>query len=183
MKKGIIAALLLTLLAAGAAVGIAAELPAFEGPYIVTTCGQSPGAVMVSMAAMQAGLVSSYNNELTPEDLHPEVNKTLVITTGTSMKGMGAAGTEVDQEIERCLKVVEAAKAAGMVVIGAHVEGMERRVDSTDEASIEAIMAVADIILVVEKSDSDGFFTNYASQHQKPLIKVADALAVGAALQ
>ena len=183
MKKGITGALMLAVCVAVMATGMAADMPAFEGPYIVTTCGQSPGAVMVSMSAVQAGVTSGYNNELTVEGLNPDVNRTLIITTGTSMKGMGAAGTEVDQEIERCLKVAEAAKEAGMVVIGAHVEGMERRVDSTDEASIDAILAVSDIILVIEASDSDGFFTNYANAHQLPIITVENALAIGTALQ
>jgi len=187
MKKIAIAALLLAFLfVVAASAETTAELPAFEGPYIVTTCGQSPGAVMVGMAAMQVGIKATYDdaeNPLTAETLDTGAYKTLIVTTGTSMKGMGAAGTDVDIEIARCLKVIEAAKAAGMVVIGAHVEGMARRVDSTDEASIEAIMAEADIILVIEDSDSDGFFTNYAKEHEKPLLKVANALAVGSVLQ
>lgn len=183
MKKVAIVALLIAVLfVATAAAETTVKSPEFEGPYIVTTCGQSPGAVMVSMTAVQAGFASSYVNEMTVEDLKPEVNKTLIVTTGTSMKGMGAAGTNVDDEIVRCLNIIEAAKKAGMVVIGAHVEGMNRRVDSTDQASIDAILDVADIILIVEDSDSDGFFTNYAETHGKPLLKVKDALAIGSIL-
>ena len=186
MKKVVIAALLLTFLFVSAALtGTAAELPAFEGPYIVTTCGQSPGAVMVGMAAKRAGVDAEYDSSeepLTAETLDTDTYQTLIITTGTSMKGMGAAGTDVDKEIERCLKAAEAAKAAGMVVIGAHVEGMERRVDSTDEASIEAIMDVADIILIIENSNEDGYFTEYAAEHQKPLIVVVNALEIGSVL-
>jgi len=187
MKKISIAALLLAVLfVVAAAAETTVELPEFSGPYIVTTCGQSPGAVMVGMAGKQAGFVVDYDdaeNPLTAGTLDTDVYKTLIVTTGTSMKGMGAAGTDVDIEIARCLKVIEAAKEAGMVVIGAHVEGMSRRVDSTDEASIEAVMAEADIILVIEDSDSDGFFTKYAEEHEKPLLKVANALAVGTVLQ
>lgn len=183
MKKiAIVALLLAALFAASAMAETAAELT-FEGPYIVTTCGQSPGAVMVSMTAMQAGFQSSYVNEMTVEDLNPDVNKTLVVTTGTSMKGMGAAGTDVDKEIVRCLEIIEAAKEAGMVIIGAHVEGMARRTDSSDEASILAVMEVADILLVIDDSDSDGFFTKYAQENQKPLLKVKDALSIGTVLQ
>ena len=78
---------------------------------------------------------------------------------------------------------VAAAKKAGMKVIGAHVEGMARRTDSSDAASIEAVMKDADIILVVTDSDSDGFFTKYAETHKKPLIKIKDALAIGTVLK
>ncbi len=183
MRKAVIAVLSLALIFAVTAVAeTAVEAPVFEGPYIVTTCGQSPGAVMVSMVAKQAGFESSYVNELTADDLSPDV-KTLIITTGTSMKGMGAAGTDVDDEIVRCVKLIEAAKEAGIVIIGAHVEGMARRTDSSDEASINAVMELADVILVIEESDNDGFFTKYAEEHGKPLLKVKDAMGIGEVLQ
>ncbi len=160
----------------------AAESPELEGPYIVTTCGQSPGAVMIGMAAMQSGMKVAYNNGLVAEDLVPGMYKTLIVTTGTSMKGMGAAGTDVEAEIERCLSIIIAAREAGMVVIGAHIEGMARRTDSSDAASIEAIIKEADIILIVEESDSDGFFTKYAQDNGKPMIVVKNALEIGQVL-
>ena len=37
--------------------------------------------------------------------------KTLIISTGTSGKGMGAAGTDVNDEIDRCTAVAQAANA------------------------------------------------------------------------
>lgn len=193
MKRAWIAILVLMMFAATAMAAeapavtpdpaAATETPKLEGPYLVTTCGQSPGAVMVSMSAMQAGVQATHNNSLTAEDIVAGEYKTLIVTCGTSMKGMGAAGTDVDVEIARCLQVIEAAKAAGMVIVGAHIEGMARRTDSSDAASIEAIMGAADVMLVIDDSDSDGFFTQYAQEHQKPIIKVKDALAVGPALQ
>ena len=73
-----------------------------QAPMIVTTCGQSPGAVMVNMVAVQSGFTSASDNSLTAETLDTSAYKTLVVTAGTSMKGMGAAGTDVDTEIERC---------------------------------------------------------------------------------
>ncbi len=185
MKKVICAVLLLMALFTTAALAEApiADIPELEGPYIVTTCGQSPGGVMLSMSAMQAGVKAANNNNLTAADITADGEyKTLIVTTGTSMKGMGAAGTDVGMEIERCVAVINAAKEAGMMVIGAHIEGMARRTDSSDEASINAVMELADVILVIEDSDSDGFFTKYAEEHELPLIKVKDALAIGPVL-
>lgn len=179
MRKALLAVLVIAALAVAA---FAADAPKPEGPYIVTTCGQSPGAVMIGMSAKQAGVKADYNNKLTADDVKGDY-KTLIVTSGTSMKGMGAAGTNVDAEIDRCTKAVAAAKKAGMTVIGAHVEGMARRTDSSDTASIEAVMKDADIILVVTDSDSDGFFTKYAETHKKPLIKIKDALAIGTVLK
>ncbi len=185
MKKTLIAVLLLMAMFAtvAAAEAPAADTQKLEGPFLVTTCGQSPGAVMFSMAAMPTGAKSTHNNALTAADVVAGEYKTLVVTTGTSMKGMGAAGTNVDAEIERCVALINAAKEAGMVIVGAHIEGMARRTDSSDEASINAVMELADIILIIQDSDSDGFFTKYAEEHEKPLIITKDALGIGAILQ
>ena len=43
-------------------------------------------------------------------------------------------------------------------------------------------MGMADVILVVEDSDSDGFFTDYAAQNNKPLIKVSEALDIASVI-
>lgn len=160
-----------------------AAVPKIGFPLIATTCGQSPGGTMVRMAAMQAKLTAvSENKNLQASDLEGKGYKTLLVTTGTSMKGMGAAGTDVDKEIARCTALIRAAKAAGMVVIGAHIEGTARRVDSMDDASIRAVMPLSDFILVIEDSNKDGFFTNYARELGKELVVVKDALSVGAKL-
>lgn len=161
----------------------AVEIPKLNAPFIVTTCGQSPGAVMVRMSAMQAKVNATHDNKLTAEKLANSDAKTLIVTSGTSMKGMGAAGTNVETEIERCVEVIAEAKKMGMTIVGAHIEGMARRTDNSDAASIEAIMKEADVILVVNDSNSDGFFTKYAEEHNKPLIVVKDALAVGETLK
>ena len=146
-----------------------------QAPFAVTSCGQSPGATMLNVVASQAGLTSVNDNAMTAEGL-PADTKTLIITTGTSGKGMGAAGTDVNMELERCVALAEAAKKAGMLVCAAHVEGMSRRTDANDQASIDGILAIADVVLVIDDSDSDGFFTNYCNTNNLPLLKVPVAL-------
>ena len=174
--------LLVLALCLTAASAFAAELPKVETPIVATTCGQSPGAMMVKMSAMQAKVMpTEASKTITAEELAGMDCKTLVVTTGTSMKGMGAAGTDVDKEIARCTALIKAAKE-GILVIGAHVEGMARRTDASDEATIKAIIPLTDVILVIQDSDSDGFFTNYAKELGKELIVVKDALSIGAKL-
>jgi hypothetical protein len=161
----------------------ARALPKVEMPLVATTCGQSPGGMMLKMSAMQAKLSSvSDKKDLRAADIVGKGYKTLVVTTGTSMKGMGAAGTDVEKEIARCTELIKAAKEEGMTVVGAHIEGMARRTDSSDEATIKAIMPLSDFILIIEDSDKDGFFTNYAKELGKDLIVAKDALGVGAKL-
>ena len=168
---------LMTLLLGFATSAFALEI---QTPIIATTCGQTPGAMMVKMSANQAKVTpAEHNNGLTAADLVGKNYKTLVVTAGTSGKGMGAAGTDIDKEIKRCQALIKEAKKLGMTVIGAQVEGMARRTDASDEKSIKAIMPLCDAILIVKDSDKDGFFTTYAKQIKKPLIVAKDSLEVG----
>ncbi len=153
-----------------------------QAPFAVTSCGQSPGATMLNVVAGQAKLTSVNDNAMTASTL-PADTKTLIITTGTSGKGMGAAGTDVDMELARCKELAEAAKAAGMIVCAAHVEGMSRRTDANDKASIDGILAIADVVLVIEDSDSDGYFTDYCNTNNLPLLKVGVALDAASVME
>ncbi len=137
---------------------------------------------MLNVVAGQAGLTSVNDNAMTADNL-PAGTKTLIITTGTSGKGMGAAGTDVDDEIARCTAVIEAARAAGMTIAVAHIEGMSRRTDANDQASIDAMLPLADVIVCVDGSDSDGLFSNYAAEHGIPLIKAPDTLSLAAFME
>ena len=76
----------------------------------------------------------------------------------------------------RCTRIghARAVRARGQV--------LARRTDASDEATIKAIMPLADVILVIQDSDSDGFFTNYAKELGKELIVVKDALGIGTKL-
>lgn len=150
-----------------------------HGPFLMTTCGQSTGSVMLHMVAGQIGATSTDDHELSADTFDPGDAKTLIVTTGTSGKGMGAAGTDINDEIERCTAVIEAAKEAGMTIVCAHVEGMSRRTDANDQASIDAILPLADVIMVVEESDSDGLFSDYAAENNIPIIISKDALGMG----
>lgn len=151
-----------------------------KSPFLVTTCGQSTGSVMFHMVANQAGLSSVDEHQLLEREMETvgaEAN-TLVITTGTSGKGMGAAGTDVDDEIKRCTAVAQKAKEMGMTIVCAHIEGMSRRTDASDQASIDAILPLADIIVCVEESNSDNYFSDYAAANNIPIIIVPDSLSL-----
>lgn len=158
----------------------AAEVPSVETPVIITTCGQSPGAVMMKMSLLHSQIApADTKNDMTAADLAGKGYKTLIVTTGTSGKGMGAAGTDVNKEIARCKEIIKAARDEGMVVITAHVEGMARRTDQADQDSIDEIIPLGDAILIITSSNPDGYFTKLSQDNNKPLIEAKDALAIG----
>jgi hypothetical protein len=157
------------------------SIPKVELPLVVTTCGQSPGALMVWVLCKQIKLPCDRADLLKVEDLKSKAEegnpyKTLIITTGTSLKGMGAAGVDIDYEVARIKAVIEEAKREGILIIGAHIEGMARRVDATDAASIALVIPESNLLLVREDSNEDGYFTKAAEELDIPIITFKETL-------
>ena len=155
---------------------LASEINKPQAPIIVTTCGQSPGALMIKLIAKRAKLECFQENELKPGDLKDGKYKTLIITMGTSLKGMGAAGTSIEDEADRVAALIKEARHQGMTVIGAHIEGMARRVDKSDETSINAVAPNSDILIVIDESNSDGYFSKLSKDKNIPLYSAKQAL-------
>ena len=157
------------------------SIPKVELPLVVTTCGQSPGALMVWVLSKQIKLPCDREDLLTAEHLKAKAEegnpyKTLIITTGTSMKGMGAAGVDIDYEVARIEAIIEEAKKEGILIIGAHIEGMARRVDATDAASIATVIPESKLLLIREDSNEDGYFTKAAEEQGIPIITFKETL-------
>ncbi len=157
------------------------SIPKVELPLIVTTCGQSPGALMVWVLCKQIKLPCDRADLLKAEDLKSKAEegnpyKTLIITTGTSMKGMGAAGVDIDYEVARIEAIIEEAKKEGILIIGAHIEGMARRVDATDAASIATVIPESKLLLIREDGNEDGYFTKAAEEQGIPIITFKETL-------
>jgi len=157
------------------------SIPKVELPLVVTTCGQSPGALMVWVLSKQIKLPCDRDDLLTAEHLKAKAAegnpyKTLIITTGTSMKGMGAAGVDIDFEVARIEAIIEEAKKEGILIIGAHIEGMARRVDATDAESIATVIPESKLLLIREDSNEDGYFTKAAEEQGIPIIIFKETL-------
>lgn len=173
MKK-----VLFTLLAAALTCGMSMVAPAqaadfkAEEPVIVTSCGKSPGALMVKLVAKKAGINAEQNDAITAADLDKANCKTLIITMGSSGKGLGAAGTDIDSEAVRAKALIEKARSLGITVIGSQLEGMSRRSDAADDLSIESVAPLSDALMVKEDGNADGRFTKVAEAKKIPLFSV-----------
>lgn len=165
-----------------------AQAPKAELPVQITSCGQSPGPVMLKVFFMKLKFdfkpkAYEVNTLATAEDLitrKKEGNpfKTLIIVMGASLKGMGAAGTSIDEEIARITKLMEEARHQNMTIIGAHIEGMKRRAqgatigDNTDELSIDAVAPHSDILLIKKDGNADNRFTIISNEKNIPMIEL-----------
>ncbi len=179
MKKIAILALFGALLLAAVPRISAQALPVKAGtPVLITSCGQSPGPVMLKVILQKVGIAYDLNPLAANADLKAKPFKSLVIVMGASLKGMGAAGISIDDELKRIGALIDEAHKLKITVIGAHIEGMKRRAqgadagDTTDEQSIDAVAPKSDILLVNKEGDGDGRFTNIAKAKNIPLILV-----------
>ena len=152
-----------------------------EEPVLLTSCGQSPGPVRLKIFMQRLKMDYTYNLLVTADDLVAAQKagkpfKTLIIVTGASLKGMGAAGVSMDDELARTKALMAEAKKQGIKLIGAHIEGMARRSqgasagDNSDEQSIDAVCPNAAFMIVKKEGNKDGRFTTISKGKNIPLV-------------
>lgn len=144
-----------------------------EGPYMLTSLGQSADAAMVKAVLSKTGVEVDEDILVEAEGL--EGYKTLIIAVGGSSKGLGAAGIKPEEELARGEKIRDFANANDMNVLVIHVGGTNRRGDLSD-MYIKVSLEMADAFLVVKGGDDDGIFSNYASSNKIPM-KTLDSIA------
>ena len=161
------------------------KAPTLKAPVAVTTIGQAPSAMMVRLLLQKAKIQVVQKDLLTPQDIAEAAKnpnaafKTLIMTMGTSLKGMGGAGVNVDSEVTRCNALVAEAKKHGIVVVGVQIEGAARRSDESDEKSIRAVAPQSDVLLIRREVDNDNYFTNMAKKNGVPIIRAKEAADFG----
>lgn len=159
-------------------------------PVVLASCGQSPGPTYVKLFLGRLGIEHELIERATPEDLigrqrSGKPAKTLIIVTGASLKGMGAAGVSMREELMRTEALIAEARKQGMTIIGAHVEGMDRRAqgaavgDNSDEQSIDAVMPFADVMVVRADGNEDRRFTIISDTKKIPLILFEKNMEMG----
>lgn len=122
---------------------------------VLTSVGQSPDATMIRVVLRKMKINAENQPLLRPEGLAGE--KILVAVVGGSSKGLGAAGIDKDQEIERVTGLFQSAKQKGMKLLIMHIGGEGRR-GTLSDAFIEAAAPHADRLIVVDGGNNDKIF-------------------------
>ncbi len=165
-----------------------------ELPVLVTSCGQSIGPTTIKVVLQRLKLAYDIDPLATPDVLQAKAKagtpyKSLIITMGASLKGMGAAGIEIEDELARAAALIAEARKLGVKIIGAHIEGLKRRSqgaaagDTTDEQSIDTVAPNADILVVYKEGNSDGRFTVISQAKKIPLVEFEKTLDLIPALE
>lgn len=146
-------------------------------PLLITSAGQSPCYQLFNTILGQFDVEAALVDSLaTVEDL--EGHETLVVAIGGSGKGLGEAGIDPEDELERATEVIEEAREREMDVIGVHTGQMDRFGDIS-QLMIEGTIPLTDYTIVVDHEDFEDFFVNIAEEHEVPLEKVEDRMGAG----
>jgi hypothetical protein len=136
-------------------------------PVLITCAGQSSDVLMAKILAGKSGLDFKFDKNA-KEGILDSV-ESVIIVSGGSIKGMGAAGIDKDQEYKRVSDLIIKAKKLNKKVICVHVGGQSRRGNLSDYFN-KLAAENSDMIIVVKEGDSeDNFFSNIAKEKQIPI--------------
>ena len=133
-----------------------------EGPISLTSVGQRANVNVVQTLLKKCEIDSDLNATVTADDLGSY--KTLVLAIGGSSKGLGAAGVDENQELDRVKSVIAKAEEQGMTIIALHIGGSARRGTLSDKFIPDAL-AAADAAIIVSEGDSDGFMKGIVTEN------------------
>jgi len=182
------------------------ELPKASLPVLTTSAGQSPDVTTLNIVCEEAGIMYDYcdvpdvamissgvglgGKESEETGFHVEINtdmkqfpegtpyKTIMFAIGASLKGMGASGLTVDDEVSRLKSIIDYCKENDIFIIGVHVGGVSKRgaPGSDNEKMITAVAPYTDLLIVAKDSNKDGRFTEISKSKGIPLREIDYAL-------
>ncbi len=141
----------------------------FAEPALLTSAGQSAEVQMASVLAKRAQITVTLNKMSRPEDL--EIHQTLILSLGASLKGLGAAGLDIEQEMGRVRDLIQAAEEKDAPILMLHLGGEARRGQLSDRL-INEFIPYADKVIVVASGNQDSLFTHLCQKNNIPLVEV-----------
>lgn len=108
--------------------------------------------------------------------------RTLLLALGGSQKGLGAAGTDPEDELRRIDGLLAAAEANDVLVIGLHIGGEGRR-GPLSQRFIDPVVPHVHYLIVTEEGNRDGYFDQFSEQLGIGLTVVNNTLDVGPVIE
>ncbi|RKY83056.1 hypothetical protein DRQ09_10660 [candidate division KSB1 bacterium] len=182
-------------------------VPEAKLPVLTTSAGQSADINTLNVILEQAGVKYDYcdvptvemiksgvglGGKKSKEGFHVEIKtdlkkfkkgtpyKTIVFAIGASLKGMGASGLTVDDELKRLKEIIQYCKKNKIFIIAVHAGGESKRgaPGSDNEKMIDAVAPFSDYIIVIKDSNKDGRFSKIAKEKNIPFTEVKYALNI-----
>jgi len=147
----------------------AESFPRFQQPLLITSAGQSADVQIAGVLAKRAGLSATLSKNATRQDLGEK--KTLALVIGVSMKGLGAAGLDLEQEKTRVRELIDEANRKDIPLLCLHLGGESRRGELSDQM-IQDFLPHAQMVIVVKSGNKDGLFTKICTDKKIPFLEV-----------
>lgn len=183
------------------------QVPKAKLPVLTTSAGQSPDVNTVNIIMEEAGIKFDYcdvptvemlktgvglGGKTSGEGFHVEIHtdlskfkkgtpyKSIIFAIGASLKGMGASGLTIEDEVKRLKEVIDYCKANKIFIIAAHVGGVSKRgaPGGDNERMIDAVAPFADYLVAVADSNKDGRFTKITNEKKIPYTEIKYALGL-----
>ena len=145
------------------------EIAALEGPVFLTSVGQSADVSMLDALMKKIGVDYTFNATADADEISGY--KTIIIASGASSKGLGAAGISADDEQKRAEEILALCSDEDITVIMAHLGGVSRRGELSDQFA-DMVLEYSHGIIMVEDGNDDGKFTNFAEDKNIPITLV-----------
>jgi len=181
------------------------EIPKADYPLLTTSAGQSPDVLTLNIVAEEADILYDYCDVPTVELISEGVGlgdvesgegfhvesytdlekypkgtpyQTVMFAIGASLKGMGASGLTVADEVTRLKKLINYCEENDIFVVAIHVGGVSKRgaPGSDNEKMIDAVAPFADYIIVTSDSNQDGRFTEITEKNDIDFTEIEYAL-------
>ena len=104
------------------------------------------------------------NLNTTQVSLGGDKTPVVLLVLGTSVKGLGAAGTDVDKESQRATEFANLAKEGKIILVCMHVGGTARRGEMSDPV-IRAALPGATMVVVTADGNTDSLFTTLSTEN------------------
>jgi hypothetical protein len=137
-----------------------------QEPVLITSSGQSADVLMLKVLSEKAGLKYVFDKTASPEMV--DSVKSVILVTGGSTKGLGAANIDKEAEYKRVEEIITRARKDKLPVITFHVGGKSRRGTLSDYFN-KLAAENADYLVVVAGGDEDGFFSSIAKEKNIPM--------------
>lgn len=176
-------------------------------PVLTTSAGQSADVNTLNVIMEQAQVGYDYcdvptvdmlksgvglGDKKSGEGFHVEIHtdltkfkkgtpyKTVVFAIGASLKGMGASGLTIEDELKRLQSLIDYCKKNKIFIVAVHAGGESKRgaSGSDNEKMIDAVAPFADYIIAVKDSNKDGRFSKIAKEKGVPFSEVKYALGI-----
>ena len=144
------------------------EIPKFELPLLITCTGQTPEYLTIYALTKKLQIESVSDSLVTPRKMQETAYKTMIVAMAASLKGLGAAGLNQNEELDRCNSVFKKAKELGIKIIGVHIAGEARRNPIADKF-ITPFAPQCDYLIVLADGNKDGLFDKIAEENKIPL--------------